>query len=122
NQNLVWVAVQANGGKAQVTLEPASTAIPLSSSVSVTGGTGGRISASRRADGTIAVRGSIGSRSGPLKYSLVVDNPALFTTGALRASLQKAGITVDGQTRLGATPATATQVAALSSPPLAQII
>ena len=90
--------------------------------MSLVGGSGGRISASRRADGTIAVRGSIGSRSGPLKYSLVVDSPAMFTTGALRASLQKAGVTVDGQTRLGTTPPTATEVAALSSPPLAQII
>ena len=122
NENLVWVAVQPNGGKAQVTLEPASTAIPVSSSVTLSGGTGGRISASRRPDGTIAVRGSIGSRSGPLKYSLVVDNPPLFTTGALRASLQKAGITVDGQTRLAATPSGATEIAAVASPPLAQII
>jgi len=122
NENLVWVAVQANGGKAQVTLEPASTAIPLSSSVTVSGGTGGRISASRRPDGSIAVRGSIGSRSGPLKYSLVVDNPPLFSTGALRASLQKAGIAVDGQTRLAATPSGATEIAAVASPPLGQII
>jgi serine-type D-Ala-D-Ala carboxypeptidase/endopeptidase (penicillin-binding protein 4) len=122
NENLVWVVVKPEGGKASVTLEPATTAIPVDASVSLTGGSGGRISASRRADGTIAVRGSIGSRSGPLKYSLVVDNPAMFTTGALRASLAKAGVTVDGQTRLGPTPPTAIEVAALSSPPLAQII
>src|SRR4029079_9313154 len=100
NENLVWVVVQPNGGKAQVTLEPASTAIPVASTVTVSRGTGGRISASRRADGTIAGRGSVGSRAGPLKSSLVVDNPPLFAAGALRASLQKAGITVDGQTRL----------------------
>jgi len=122
NENLVWVVVKPEGGRASVTLEPATTAIPVEASVSLTGGSGGRISASRRADGTISVRGSIGARSGPLKYSLVVDNPAMFTTGALRASLQKAGITVDGQTRLGPIPPTATEVAALSSPPLAQII
>jgi D-alanyl-D-alanine carboxypeptidase/D-alanyl-D-alanine-endopeptidase (penicillin-binding protein 4) len=122
NENLVWVVVKPEGGKASVTLEPATTAIPVDASVSVTGGSGGRISASRRADGTIAVRGSIGSRSGPLKYSLVVDNPAMFTTGALRASLQKAGVTIDGQTRIGPIPPSATEVAALSSPPLAQII
>ncbi len=122
NENLVWVVVTPNGGKAQVTLDPATTAFPIDAGVSVTGGPGGRINASRRSDGTIVVRGSIGSRSGPLKYSLVVDNPALFTTGALRAALQKAGITVDGQTRLGATPPAAVEVAAVSSPPLAQII
>ena len=57
-----------------------------------------------------------------MKYSLVVDNPALFATGALRAALENAGVTVDGQTRLGLTPPAAAQVAALASPPLAQII
>jgi serine-type D-Ala-D-Ala carboxypeptidase/endopeptidase (penicillin-binding protein 4) len=90
--------------------------------VTVGGGAGGRISAARQADGSISVRGSIGASSGPLKYSLVVDNPALFTTGALRASLESAGVKIDGQTRLAAAPATATQIAAVASPPLAQII
>jgi serine-type D-Ala-D-Ala carboxypeptidase/endopeptidase (penicillin-binding protein 4) len=122
NENLVWVVVKPEGSKASVTLEPATTALNVDASVKVVGGTGGRISASRRPDGTITVRGTVGARSGPLKYSLVVDNPALFTTGALRASLQKVGVTVDGTTRLGATPGGATEVAALSSPPLAQII
>jgi serine-type D-Ala-D-Ala carboxypeptidase/endopeptidase (penicillin-binding protein 4) len=122
NENLVWVVARPDGNKASVTLDPATTAIPVESSVSLVNGSGGRISASRRPDGTITVRGSIGSRSGPLKYSFVVDNPALFATGALRASLQKLGITVDGQTRVGATPSSASEVAAIASPPLAQII
>jgi D-alanyl-D-alanine carboxypeptidase/D-alanyl-D-alanine-endopeptidase (penicillin-binding protein 4) len=122
DENLVWVVVTPNGSKATVTLDPASTAIPIDASVRVTSGKGGHISASRRPDGSITVRGTVGARSGPLKYSLVADNPALYTTGALRASLQKAGIIVDGQTRLAATPAGATQVAAIASPPLAQII
>ena len=60
NENLVWVVVKPEGGRASVTLEPATTAIPVEASVSLTGGSGGRISASRRADGTIAVRGSVG--------------------------------------------------------------
>lgn len=122
NENLVWVVVTPGGGRATVTLEPATTTIPVEGSVSLSGGTGGRISASRRLDGSISVRGSIGRNSGPLKYSLVVDDPALFTTGALRASLQKTGVTIDGQTRLGPTPASATMVGAISSPPLGQII
>jgi D-alanyl-D-alanine carboxypeptidase/D-alanyl-D-alanine-endopeptidase (penicillin-binding protein 4) len=122
NENLIWVVAKPDGNKASVTLDPATTAIPIDGSVGLVGGSGGRIAASRRPDGTINVRGSIGSRSGPLKYSFVVDNPALFTTGALRASLQKLGITVDGQTRLAATPASAVEVAAISSPTLAQII
>ena len=122
NENLIWVVAKPEGSKASVTLDPATTAIPIDGSVGLVGGSGGRIAASRRPDGTINVRGSIGARSGPLRYSFVVDNPALFTAGALRASLQKLGITADGQTRLAPTPSSAVEVAAISSPPLAQII
>ena len=122
NENVVWVVVQPSGKKAVFSLEPASTAIDIESSVRLTGGSGGSISASRRPDGTITVRGSIGANSAPRKYSLVVDNPPLFAAGALRASLQKLGISVDGPTRLAAVPSTATEIAAVASPPLAQII
>jgi D-alanyl-D-alanine carboxypeptidase/D-alanyl-D-alanine-endopeptidase (penicillin-binding protein 4) len=122
NENLIWVVAKPEGNKASVTLDPATTAIPVESSVGLINGAGGRISASRRPDGTINVRGSIGGRSGPLRYSFVVDNPALFATGALRASLQKLGITVGGQIHLAPTPPSAVEVAAISSPPLAQII
>jgi D-alanyl-D-alanine carboxypeptidase/D-alanyl-D-alanine-endopeptidase (penicillin-binding protein 4) len=121
-ENLVWVVVKPNGKSAQVTLEPATTTIPVESTVRLTSGTGGRISAVRRPDGTIAVRGTIASRSGPLKYSLVVDNPPLFAAGALRASLQAAGVKIDGATRLGTTPSDAAEVAAVGSPPLGQIV
>ncbi len=122
NENLVWVVVQPSGRKAVIALDPATTAIPLDGGVSLVGGSGGHINAARRPDGGITVRGSIGANSGPLRYSLVADNPALFATGALRASLQKVGVTVDGQTRLGETPNSATEIAAIASPPLAQII
>lgn len=122
DENLVWVVVQPNGRKAEVTLDPATTSIPVHSSVRVTGGRGGRISAVRQKDGSILVRGSIGASSGPLRYSLVVDDPASFTTGALRAALEKAGVVVDGNVTLGATPAAATEVAALESAPLASIV
>ena len=122
NENLVWVVVQPNGKAAQVTLEPATTTLPVESSVRVTGGSGGSISAFRRADGVIQVRGSIGRNSAPRKYSLVVDDPALFTAGALRASLQNAGVTVDGSVHTGATPAGATNVATIASPPLSRIV
>lgn len=121
-ENLLWVAVRPDGRKAVVTLDPATTTIPIESSVKVVNGSTGRISASRRSDGTITVRGTIGARAGELKYSLVADNPALYTTGALRAALERAGVTISGQTRLGATPPAAHEVAALASPPLAQII
>ena len=122
NENLVWVVVQPNGKAAAVTLEPATTAIPLRSSVRLVGGRGGRIIARRAADGGIDVSGSIGSASGPLRYSLVVDDPALFTAGALRAALQNVGITVDGTIKPGKTPGSAEKVASFDSPPLSQIV
>ena len=122
NEGLVWVVVQPNGKTASVTLDPASTTVPVDGSVRLVGGTGGHITAIRRPDGGITVRGTIGASSGPLRYSLVVDNPPMFAAGALRAALQKAGVTVDGQTRLGTTPSGAAEVAAVASPPLAQVI
>ncbi len=122
NENLVWVVVQPEGKTASVTLDPATASIPVESSVRVVGGSGGRISAVRRPDGSVAVRGTIGARSGPLRYSLVVDNPPLYAAGALKASLLKAGVAVDGNVRLGPTPPNAAQVAAIKSPPLAEIV
>jgi serine-type D-Ala-D-Ala carboxypeptidase/endopeptidase (penicillin-binding protein 4) len=122
NENVVWVVVQPAGKGAAVTLEPVTTTIPLRSSVRLVGGRGGRISARRAADGGIDVNGSIGSLSRPLRYSLVVDDPALFTAGALRAALQNVGITFDGTVKAGKTPDAAEKVAGLPSPPLSEIV
>ena len=122
NENLVWVVAQAQDKKPIVTLDPATTTIPVQSTVRVVGGSGGRISAVRQKDGTILVRGSIGTSAPPQRYSLVVDDPASFTTGALRAALEKAGVTIDGRVTVGTTPAAAKEVASISSPPLANII
>jgi D-alanyl-D-alanine carboxypeptidase/D-alanyl-D-alanine-endopeptidase (penicillin-binding protein 4) len=122
NENIVWVVVQPAGKQASVTLEPMTTTIPVRSKVRLVGGRGGRIVARRAADGGIDVSGSIGASSGPLRYSLVVDDPALFTAGALRAALQAAGITVDGAVKSGKTPENAEKVASLPSPPLSRIV
>jgi D-alanyl-D-alanine carboxypeptidase/D-alanyl-D-alanine-endopeptidase (penicillin-binding protein 4) len=121
NENVVWVAVRPEGGSARVELEPASTAIPLTNNVRVVRGSGGRIVARQSGDG-IVVGGTVGSNSGPLRYSLVVPDPAMFTAGALQAALKTAGVTVDGTVKPGKTPAGAAKVAAFTSPPLSQII
>lgn len=122
NDNLVWVVVQPAGGSAAVSLEPASTTVPVINNVRLVGGSGGRISARRRSDGAIQVSGTIGRSSQPRKYSLVVDNPPMFTGGALKAALQAAGVTVDGGVRVGASPNGADALATVSSPPLWQIV
>ena len=122
NENLVWVVVTPSAGGAQVALEPASSTMPIVNSVRVVGGSGGSISAFRATDGTIHARGSIGRSSGPRRYSLVVENPPLFTAGALHSALTAAGVTVNGAVRIGETPKEATTVATISSPPLWSII
>jgi serine-type D-Ala-D-Ala carboxypeptidase/endopeptidase (penicillin-binding protein 4) len=122
NENIVWVVVQPEGGVAKVELEPATSTIPLTNNVRVVrGGGGGRIVARQNGDG-IVVSGSIGTNSRPLKYSLVVPDPALFTAGGLHAALKSAGITVDGTVKPGKTPAAAAKIASFASPPLSQII
>jgi len=122
NENLVWVVVSPSGKTAQVALEPATTTIPLRSKVRLVGGAGGRISARRAADGGIDVSGTIGSLSGPRRYSLVVDDPAHFTAGALQAGLLGAGVTIGGTVKAGRVPPAATKVASFASPPLSQIV
>jgi D-alanyl-D-alanine carboxypeptidase/D-alanyl-D-alanine-endopeptidase (penicillin-binding protein 4) len=118
NENLVWVTIAPGG----VRLEPATSAIPLVSNVRTVGGAGGRLSVRRFGDGSIAVSGTIGSRSPPRRYVYVVENPARFTTGALRAALVAKGIIVDGGIGTGRTPSSAVKIASIQSPTLDRII
>jgi serine-type D-Ala-D-Ala carboxypeptidase/endopeptidase (penicillin-binding protein 4) len=122
NENLVWIVARAENGQAVVELDPPSTALPLTSSVRVVGGSGGRVVARRNNEGGITVTGTIGSRSRPRRYSLVVQDPPAYAAGGLVASLQKAGIEVQGGIRAGTTPGGAEQIAEIHSLPLAQIV
>jgi D-alanyl-D-alanine carboxypeptidase/D-alanyl-D-alanine-endopeptidase (penicillin-binding protein 4) len=122
NENIVWIVARPENGKAVVELDPPSTAIPVTSTVRLSGGRGGRISAHRTNDGGIAVNGTIGASSGPRRYSLVVQEPPTYAAGALVASLQKAGIQVTGSIKSGVTPAGADQIAEVHSLPLANIV
>jgi D-alanyl-D-alanine carboxypeptidase/D-alanyl-D-alanine-endopeptidase (penicillin-binding protein 4) len=117
NENIVVVAVYPDG---RVLLEPATTGIPVENLVKVGGGGGLHIY--RATDGHIVARGSVGRRSAVKRLQLTVEDPARFTTGALRAALASRGITVDGQLRLGPTPNGASPVASLKSPPLSELL
>jgi D-alanyl-D-alanine carboxypeptidase/D-alanyl-D-alanine-endopeptidase (penicillin-binding protein 4) len=121
NENLVWIVARPENGKAIVELDPPSTAIPIQNTVRVTSGSGGRIAA-RRAGNGIVVSGSIGARSGPRRYSLVVEEPPTFAAGALQSALRKAGVEVEGGVRAGVTPKGADAVAEVRSLPLANIV
>ena len=125
NDNLVIVAVTPTspGQPATVALEPSNNAIPLSASVRTVAGGGARLSfAKSSANGTISARGSIGTRAGTRRYVYIVEDPAIFTTGAFRNALIANGVAVDGSIKLGKTPAAATKVAGLLSPPLSRLV
>jgi len=123
DDNVVWIAVSPGQGRAAiVNLEPATTAYAVINNARTVAGSGASIRTQKRSDGTIVVSGSIGSRSPTKKYSYVVDDPGLFAAGALKAALLANGVAVDGQIRLGTTPAAATKVTSLSSPTLARMI
>jgi D-alanyl-D-alanine carboxypeptidase/D-alanyl-D-alanine-endopeptidase (penicillin-binding protein 4) len=119
NENIVVVATYPDG---RVLLEPATTGIPVQNQVKVTGGGGASLHVYRSTDGSIIARGSIGRNAGVRRLQLTVEDPALFTTGALRAALASKGITVDGKLKLGATPSGASVVASHKSPPISELI
>lgn len=121
NENLVWIVARPQNGTPVVELDPPSSAIPVVSTVRLVAGSGGRIVA-RRAGSGIAVSGTIGSRSAPRRYSLVVPEPPAFAAGALVSSLSKAGVVVGGNIRSGTTPQGATQIGEVRSLPLANIV
>jgi D-alanyl-D-alanine carboxypeptidase/D-alanyl-D-alanine-endopeptidase (penicillin-binding protein 4) len=119
NENIVVVATYPDG---RVLLEPATTGIPVENQVKVTGGGGSSLHIYRTGDGSIVARGTIGRNAGVRRLQLTVADPPTFTTGALRAALASKGITVDGQVKLGPTPAGASLVASHKSPPISELI
>jgi D-alanyl-D-alanine carboxypeptidase/D-alanyl-D-alanine-endopeptidase (penicillin-binding protein 4) len=117
NENVVWVTVAPGGAR----LEPATNAIQLVSNVRTVPGTGARLSVRRFSDGSVRVSGTIGARAGSRRYVYIVEDPAKFTTGALRATLIAKGIKVDGGIDLGKTPSSAVKIASIRSPTLDHI-
>ena len=121
NENLLRVAIapSRSGQAPKVTLQPATVAYDVVNAAKTSGtGRTSKLTVGRKPDGTIVVRGTIGARSETRVYTVVVDDPAIFTAGAFREALESEGITVGGKLRLGATPVGAERVAALNSPPL----
>lgn len=122
NENIVIIAVSPGKGGANVWLEPATRGMTVVNNVRTVGGSGAQIRAHRAGDDRVIVSGSIGSRSGAVRYQLVVGDPATFTAGAFRAALEARGIQVDGAIRIAPTPPGATLLTGLPSPPLARLV
>jgi D-alanyl-D-alanine carboxypeptidase/D-alanyl-D-alanine-endopeptidase (penicillin-binding protein 4) len=124
NENLLYVAVTPGKGRTPPTirLEPATTTYRVVNSSRTTAGSrNAKLTISARTDQTIAVSGWIGSLSQARVYVVVVNDPASFTTGAFARALQDAGVAIDGQPRVGSTPAGAVAVTTISSPPLVEL-
>ncbi len=122
NENLIWIVVQPGVKGAIVTTDPVTAGLPIESEVRVVPGRGGRISAWRRPDGSIKVKGTIGANAHERRWSLVVEDPALFAAGALHAQLEALGIDVAGKVRTGRGSPIAPRIAMLPSPPLKDIV
>ncbi len=123
NENIVWVTVRptVRGQPAEVVLEPATTAIPLRSTVRTVGGRGASLKLGRGSAG-ITVSGSIGSDVYQRSYSYIVEDPASFTTGAFHAALARHGIRVGGGMVVSPTPAGATPIISWESPTLETLL
>ena len=124
NENVVIVGVSPNsdGSSARVMLDPATSGLTVTSTARTVPGSSASLSIRRVGEDRVMVSGTIGARSGQRRYQLVVGDPATFTTGAFREALAAKGITVDGDIKVGRTPATATIVTSMPSPPLARIV
>jgi len=124
NENLLHVVISPAKGQsaAHISLEPGTTAYSVVNNTrTVQGGGGAKLTVGRTSTGAIAVRGWIGSRAGPRVYVVVVDDPAIFATGAFASALNDMGISVGGAVRVGPTPNDAVKIATQESPPLADL-
>lgn len=124
NENLLHVAIAPGKGaeKPRVVLQPASLAFKIVNETrTVAKSRRAKLTVAKRPDASILVRGWIGEQSQTRVYVVVVDDPALFATGALRQALLDEGIEVSGTVRTGESPGNAVRIASLSSPPLAQL-
>jgi D-alanyl-D-alanine carboxypeptidase/D-alanyl-D-alanine-endopeptidase (penicillin-binding protein 4) len=116
--------VRANVGKAEVSLWPTISGLPVSSSVTVRPGSRSA-SISVRQDattGAFRITGWVGSASPTRGYSYTIENPELFAAAAFRAALLAEGVAVDGAVRERAVAPGATRVAGLPSRTLADLI
>jgi serine-type D-Ala-D-Ala carboxypeptidase/endopeptidase (penicillin-binding protein 4) len=124
NENILSVVVRGSeaGEPASVALDPASSTHSVVNSVRTVAGSGSSVIIRRTSDTTFEARGTIGIRAGMRRYDLVVEDPALLAAGAFHEALRAQGIEVQGQVRMGQTPARAVPVTAFPSPPLSRLV
>lgn len=123
NDNLVWLTIRPSvrGQPADVFLEPATSTIPLRSSLKTVAGSRAKLRYTR-INGVITVSGTIGVDAAPRSYVYVVEDPASFTTGAFLAALGRQGIKVAGGLAMARTPSDAQPLTMWKSAPLETLL
>jgi D-alanyl-D-alanine carboxypeptidase/D-alanyl-D-alanine-endopeptidase (penicillin-binding protein 4) len=123
NENKITILVRPNGGRAELSFQPAVSGMPISNDVKITPSSkGARIGVRQDSTGRLVVSGWIGAQSAQRDYQVMVEGPELFAAGALRSALIAQGVAVDGPVRVGATPVDAVAIATFDSPPLQKIV
>ncbi|MDA1080269.1 MAG: D-alanyl-D-alanine carboxypeptidase/D-alanyl-D-alanine-endopeptidase [Gemmatimonadetes bacterium] len=124
NENRIGILVKPTGKAAAVRFRPAISGVGITNTVRIVANSrSARIVVTQDSvKGTIKVSGWIGALSAERNYQLVVENPALFAVGALKAALEKQGVQVDGPIRRGEGLGIVAPVATIESPTLEQMI
>src|SRR6185503_19489165 len=123
NENLVWVVVQPGsrpGAPPRMVAEsPDGIGSMVSISATTRSGRRSRLALRGRADGGWVVTGTIGVRAKPRRLAAVAPDPKVVLRAAWNRALQRAGITWNPSSFVGAPPTAAPRVLAeVSSPPL----
>ncbi|MBA3583901.1 MAG: D-alanyl-D-alanine carboxypeptidase/D-alanyl-D-alanine-endopeptidase [Gemmatimonadetes bacterium] len=101
NDNVVTIEVRPGGwvgAPPGVSFHPRADRLVVINEAVTGGARGGRsIGIRRRPDiGGYEIRGRIPIRSGPLRYVVAVEDPALFAASAFRDRLERSGIAIEG--------------------------
>ena len=124
NEGIVQVTVRRVGARAEVSLRPAISGLPVSNTVTIREGSRSAAITVRQdpATGAFRIGGWIGATSPARGYSYVIENPELFAAAAFRAALAAEGVRVTGTVGAREALPTAERVAGLPSRPLADLI
>jgi D-alanyl-D-alanine carboxypeptidase/D-alanyl-D-alanine-endopeptidase (penicillin-binding protein 4) len=122
NENIVIVGVRPNGGRAEVQLEPVTSALEVISDVRVVRGRATQLRVTMVGESQVSVTGTISASAQPYRVQLVVKDPVTFAAGAFREALRAKGIVVTGEVRLGRTPDDEVLVTSLPSPSVARLV
>jgi serine-type D-Ala-D-Ala carboxypeptidase/endopeptidase (penicillin-binding protein 4) len=105
-----------------VTLEPPLTGVRLAVDARTAGTAANSIKVVQLDDKSYRVTGNVAPSSGQYKWRFPLHSPALYAAEALRASLQRAEVTIEGAARTGKTPEAAKLIVGLGGPDLRKLL